>query len=209
MLTVTVALPSPIIVSVTTPPAAPAATIFGADETAERLSYPLWKIILEYQTLSEAFIENNLNEFKYESSYIKLIAYYQEYSISFARKHNLPRSYVTYKKRYCHNKIKIIKSGKYECNNDYFIAYKAVRTDRYSLYNFQYQYLPGETYESRCDCTNEEDSFGLNVGTYKFAESYLGCKKGIIVKCKINFNDVGRVVHDGEKIRCFKITIID
>lgn len=166
-------------------------------------------LILQYQILSEPFIKKNITIIKSKSIYVKLIGKYQKYSNSFAKKYGLFRSYITYKDFYNNNITRIIKSGKYECNNDYFIAYKAVRPDRYSLFNFQYQYLPGKTYESNCDCTDEEDSFGLNVGTYKFAESYLGCNKGIIVKCKINFNDVGRVVHDGEKIRCFKITIID
>jgi hypothetical protein len=33
----------------------------------------------------------------------------------------------------------------YECYDDYFIAYKAIRSDNYSLYNFQYNGI-GNTY---------------------------------------------------------------
>lgn len=106
-------------------------------------------------------------------------------------------------------KEKLIETENYECYDDYFIAYKAIRGDRYSLYNFQYQYLPGETYESSCDCTDTENSFGLNVGTYDFAKSYLDNKKGLIVKCKVYYKDIGRIVDDDDKVRCFKITVLD
>ena len=106
-------------------------------------------------------------------------------------------------------KQKLIKTKLYECHDDYFIAYKAIRPDRYSLFNFQYQYLPGETYESTCDCSESENSFGLNVGTYSHAKQYLIDKRGIIVKCKVYYKDIGRIVHNGEKIRCFKITILE
>ena len=106
-------------------------------------------------------------------------------------------------------KQKLVETEKYECYEDYFIAYKAIRNDRYSLYNFQYQYLPGETYESHCDCTSDENSFGLNVGTYNFAKDYLSSRKGYIVKCKVYYKDIGRIVYDGEKVRCFKITVLE
>ena len=43
---------------------------------------------------------------------------------------------------------------------NHFIANKAIRKDRYSTYNFQYQYLPNEIYEAHCDYTNNENSFG-------------------------------------------------
>ena len=89
---------------------------------------------------------------------------------------------------------------------DGIIAYKGIRSDRYSNYNFQYQYLPGETYASWCDCSSGENSFGLSVWTEEKAREY--CKL-LVVKVKINYEDVGRVVHDGGKIRCKKITILD
>ena len=73
----------------------------------------------------------------------------------------------------------------------------------------QYQYLPGETYESNCDCTSNENSFGLNVGTYDFAKGYLNLKFDFIIKCKVYYKDIGRIVHDGDKVRCCKITVLD
>ena len=157
----------------------------------------LWNYVLTYQKVSEDFIEkhyNLINKNKHKS-HQKILAYLEK------------NVWLYQTKRFKKNAV--IKTGKYECFDDHFIAYKAIRNDRYSFYNFQYQYLPGETYESTCDSTNEDNSFGLNVGTYDFAKDYLGYDKGIIVKCKINYEDIGRIVHDGEKVRCFKITILE
>ena len=94
----------------------------------------------------------------------------------------------------------------YECHDDYFIAYKGIRSDRYSNYNFQYQYLPGETYEAFCDCSSVEGSFGLSVWTEEKAKEY--CNE-LVVNVKVKYEDVGRVVHGGGKIRCRKITILN
>ena len=104
-------------------------------------------------------------------------------------------------------KQQIVDCGLYECYEDYFIAYKAIRNDRYSHFNFQYQYLPNETYEAHCDCTDEKNSFGLSVWTYEGAKNYNN--RGLIVKVKVKYEDVGRLVHDSNKIRCFKIEILE
>ena len=104
-------------------------------------------------------------------------------------------------------KKQIIDCGLYECHKDYFIAYKAIRSDRYSHLNFQYQYLPNQTYECHCDCTSEENSFGLSVWTYEEAKRY--CDSGLIVKVRVRYEDVGRLVHDSNKIRCFKIEVLE
>ena len=161
---------------------------------------------LKYQKLSEQFIEKHLNNINCSQ-----VEYYQKLSDEFIKAHNLniDKDNLWQYKDAKLKKQELIKTGKYECHEDYFIAYKAIRKDRYSLFNFQYQYLPGETYESTCDCTANENSFGLNVGTYKFAKLYFNYRKGIIVKCKISYEDIGRIVHDGDKVRCFKITILE
>ena len=104
-------------------------------------------------------------------------------------------------------KQQIIDCGLYECHEDYFIAYKAIRNDRYSHFNFQYQYLPNQTYECHCDCTDNENSFGLSVWTYEGAKRY--CDSGLIVKVKVKYEDVGRLVHDSNKIRCFNIEVLE
>ena len=66
--------------------------------------------------------------------------------------------------------------------------------------------MPGETYESFCDCSNKENSFGLSVWTEEEAREY--CDE-LVVKVKVNYEDVGRVVDNGGKIRCRKITVLD
>ena len=100
----------------------------------------------------------------------------------------------------------VMDTGLYECHDDYFIAYKGVRGDRYSAYNFQYQYLKGHTYETWCDCSDNENGFGFSAWTETMARAY--CNE-LIVRVKVRYEDVGRVVHNGGKIRCFKIEILD
>ena len=103
-------------------------------------------------------------------------------------------------------KQQVVESSLYECHDDYFIAYKGIRSDRYSKFNFQYQYLTGETYEAWCDCTDNENSFGLSVWTEDDAREY--CNE-LVIKVKVNYEDVGRLVHDNGKIRVRKLTVLD
>ena len=162
-----------------------------------------WINISMYQKLSEEFIR----EFQCKV-YLVRISSYQKLSDNFIEnfkltidKDNWLYKTTKFKKR------QIVKCGLYECYEDYFIAYKAIRNDRYSHFNFQYQYLPNETYETHCDCTGNENSFGLSVWTEKGAKSYND--SGLIVKVKVMYEDVGRLVHNSNKIRCFKIEILE
>ena len=100
----------------------------------------------------------------------------------------------------------VMDTGLYECHDDYFIAYKGIRSDRYSKWNFQYQYLKGHTYETWCDCSNTENSYGFSAWTEEGAKRY--CSQ-LVGRVKVRYEDVGRVVHDGGKIRCFKLEVLD
>ena len=165
-----------------------------------------WYHISEYQKLSEDFIREFKNKVNWE-----YISKYQKLSESFIRefKDRLYTGLIKYNWIYKDKdflKQAVIDTGLYECHEDYFIAYKGIRRDRHSNFNFQYQYLPGETYESWCDCTITRNSFGLSVWTEEKAREY--CDE-LVVKVKVNYEDVGRVVHNGGKIRCRKITILD
>ena len=142
-----------------------------------------WEYISQYQELSESFI----NEFKDKLDNSKI-----EDNWIYKDKDFL--------------KQQVIDTGLYECYDEYFIAYKGIKRNRYSKYNSQYQYLPGETYEAWCDCSSDENSFGLSVWTE--AKAYNYCDE-LVVKVKVNYEDVGRVVHNGGKIRCKKITVLD
>lgn len=149
-------------------------------EFADRVN---WGCISEYQRLSYKFIE----EFK-----DKLDMYYVTDSW-----HNISTE---------EKKRAVMDTGLYECHDDYFIAYKGIRRDRYSNYNFQYQYMKGKTYETWCDCSGEENSYGFSAWTEKGARDY--CNE-LIVRVKVRYEDVGRVVHGGGKIRCFKLEVLD
>ena len=161
-----------------------------------------WDYISIYQPLSEKFIDKHKNLVVW--SYI---SQYQPLSEEFRKKHKLklPSNNWLYKTE-DFKKEQIKNSGLYECYDDYFIAYKGIRRDRYSNFNFQYQYLPGKTYESHADCSSDENSFGLSVWTEEEARDY--CNK-LVVKCKVYYKDVARMVHNNGKIRCFKITILN
>ena len=165
-----------------------------------------WSGISIYQKLSEDFIR----EFKDKVSW-NWISEYQKLSYDFIRefKDNLKLDLII--GNWIYKDAEFLKeqveaTGLYECHDDYFIAYKGIRSDRYSKYNFQYQYLPGETYESFCDCSSSEFSFGLSVWTEGKAKEY---SDELVVKVKVRYEDVGRVVHNGGKIRCRRITILD
>ena len=103
-------------------------------------------------------------------------------------------------------KEQVINTGLYDCHDDYFIAYKGIRSDNYSKYNFQYQYFVGETYESFADYSSDENSFGLSAWTYDKAKKYCNEK---IIKVKIYYKDVARVVYNGGKIRCCKFEVLE
>ena len=163
-----------------------------------------WYCISKYQKLSENFIR----EFQDKIDWLS-VSKYQKLSLEFIKEFDLDinKNNWLYKNT-DFKKKQIVDCGLYECHEDYFIAYKAIRIDRYSHYNFQYQYLPNEVYECHCDCTNEDNSFGLSVWTYEGAKNYYN-NRGLIVKVKVMYEDVGRLVHNSNKIRCSKIEILE
>ena len=165
-----------------------------------------WFCISKYQHLSEDFIREFKNdvEWLYISEYQHLS---KEFIEEFKDKIYMRLSADSWLYKSVEEKKKaVIDTGLYECHDDYFIAYKGIRSDRYSRWNFQYQYLKGETYETWCDCSDNEDSFGFSAWTKKEAREY--CDE-LVVRVKVRYEDVGRVVHNGGKIRCFKLEILD
>ena len=162
-----------------------------------------WKPVSIYQKLSENFIR----EFKNEVYWYD-ISKSQKLSENFIHELNLkidPDNWLYKDKKFKLEKVK--ETGLYEfLDSDHILAYKGIRSDRYSKFNFQYQYLKGETYECHCDCTDDENSFGLSAWTEEKAKEYCG---QLVIKVKINVADIGRIVHDGGKLRCSKFTVID
>ena len=163
-----------------------------------------WDCISKQQKLSEDFIREFKDFVNWEN-----IQDYQKISKEFKKEFNLEiGSYSWLYKDTEFKKNEIIKSGLYDCYDDYFIAYKNIRKDRYSHFNFQYQYLKGETYECHCDCTSSNCSFGLSVWTKPKAEYFNPF--GMIIEVKVKYEDIGRIIngYDG-KIRCFKFEVLD
>ena len=165
-----------------------------------------WDCISKFQNLSESFIRDFQDRVDWY-----WISRYQKLSELFIREFK-DRLHIIEIKDSWHYKTTeekkqaVIATGLYECHDTYFLAYKGIRSDRYSNYNFQYKYEKGGIYESWCDCSNDENSFGLSVWDEPNAREY--CNK-LVVRVKVNYEDVGRVVHDGGKIRCFKIKILE
>ena len=188
-----------------------------------------WDWVVKYQPLSEDFIrefkdkvnwnyisanqhlsENFIREFKDEVNWAWISAY-QHLSKEFIEefKDKIYMNFIAdswHYKSIEEKKKAVMDTGLYECHDDYFIAYKGIRKDRYSRFSFQYQYLKGHTYETWCDCSSNESSYGFSAWTKEGAREY--CKE-LIVRVKVRYEDVGRVVHDGGKIRCFKMEILD
>ena len=165
-----------------------------------------WHLISKYQRLSEDFIREFKNRVDWD-----WIAKHQHLSEDFIRefKDDIYMGLIADSWQYKSTEEKkkaVMDTGLYECHEDYFIAYKGIRTDRYSAYKFQYQYLKGHTYETWCDCSDDEDSYGFSAWTEEKARKY--CDE-LVVRVKIRYEDVGRVVHDGGKIRCFKMEVLD
>jgi hypothetical protein len=162
-----------------------------------------WGNISKYQKLSEKFIR----EFK-DKVYWKCISKYQKLSEGFIREFKLkiaPDNWLYKDKGFKLEKIK--ETGLYEfLDSDHILAYKGIRSDRYSNFNFQYRYLTGETYECHCDCTSSGNSFGLSAWMEEKARKHCG---ELVIKVKINIADIGRIVHNGGKLRCSKFTILD
>ena len=160
----------------------------------------------EYQKLSETFIEQHWNEM---NNYCKhACCKYQKLSETFITKNNLKIDNDNWLYWTTERKMQYIKENtKYEItDNSYLIAYKSVRNNYYSVYNFQYQYEIGKTYESRCDCTDNENSFGLSAWTKENAFKYYS--KGKLLQVKINIKDIGYIVQSNSKIRCTKLTVV-
>jgi hypothetical protein len=160
-----------------------------------------WYCISAHQKLSENFIR----EFKDKVDWV-YISKYQKLSESFIKEFNLKISEDNWLyKSTEYKKDELLKTGKYKLNPEgYFVGYKGIRIDRYSKFNFQYQYLKDHVYKSTADFTNSEDSFGLSVGTYDYAKNY--CNE-LVIEVWFKPEDIARIVKDGEKIRVTKFIV--
>ena len=165
-----------------------------------------WTYISHSQKLSEQFIE----KFQDKVDWYR-ISTYQKLSEQFIEKYKLNVSDKNWLYKTNAEKLIYIKINNlpYELVDDkYIIAYKTIRSDNYSVYNFQYQYFSGNLYEAHCNCnTDNENSFGLSAWTKEEAITYHSTGK--LLKVKIYIEDIGCFVHENNKIRCHKFEVIE
>ena len=170
------------------------------ERNADRVA---WYYISQYQKLSEEFIERNSDRVS-----LPWINYYQKLSDEFRTKHNLelPENNWLYADKETKRKV-IENCNLYKLDGDYVIAFKGIRSDGYSKYNFQYHYELGGIYEAHADHSlDEENSFGLSAWTEEKACEYCDEK---LVKVKIHLDDVAALVHNCGKIRCKRFEVIE
>ena len=167
-----------------------------------------WDYISKYQTLSEDFIIEFSNKVDWDC-----IFKYQKLSEDFIKnyKNKINKDLLKNNWMYKNNKFKLKylkKIGIYEILDDkYIIAYKSCRKNGSSIYNHRYNYKVGNTYKSNCDCNvDNKNSFGLSAWTREKALDY--CKEKLL-KVKINIEDIGCIVHNNSKIRCYKLTVLE
>lgn len=173
------------------------------NEFANRLN---WRHACLYQQLSEEFITKHINEIDWVS-----VSMNQKLSPQFIAKwkDHLIMNYVNDNWQYQSTEFKkkqVEKTGLYECHDDYFIAYKGVRGNGYSKFNFKYQYEVGHVFTDFCDYSMNENGFGLSVWTKGQAKEY---GNPYYLKVKVRYEDVGRVIRSGAKIRCTRIEILE
>jgi hypothetical protein len=175
-----------------------------SEEFIERNKYLVeWVWISRYQSLSEEFIEKNKNLVDW-----CWISIYQILSEEFRSKHNLTISKHNWLYVDKETKRKAIEDcGLYTLDGDYVIAYKGITKDWCSKFDRRYKYYLNGIFKSRADHNcNHIDSFGLSAWTEEKARKYCNEK---IVKVRAHLDHVVALVHDGHKLRCTQIEIIE
>lgn len=164
-----------------------------------------WDSISQYQRLPEGLIAEYEDRVNWEN-----ISRYQHLSNAFIQAHKDRLDMDQIRDNWSYKTPEDLEqavrdSGWYECHEGYCIAYKGIRSDRYGHDNFRYRYMPGETYETFADCSDDPYSFGFFAWTREDAKKYY---REVIVPCRIEYKDVARIIEDG-RIRCRKLTVLE
>lgn len=172
-----------------------------------------WSLIAVYQKLSEPFIIEFMDRFA-SMNMLKDILKYQVVSCELFNSIKRFEYYAdtSSKWSYASKEVKLnaLKNiSHYEIIDDeYIVAYKMVRLDNYSHYNFQYKYEVGQEYEAHCNChVDEENSFGLSAWTKE--KAILSYDNGKLLKVHIDIDDIGVIIPERDyKIRAKKFKVI-
>jgi len=169
-----------------------------------------WISISTYQKLSEEFIR----EFQEKVNWISISAYQklsEDFIREFQEKLDLQKikSDSNWLYKTGDEKLEIVRNTElYEIDGDYVIAYKSTKWDGSSAYKPTfYIYEVDGIYESNADynCLHE-NSHGLSAWTKEKAYEYNNQK---LFKIKVHKDDLSACVHNGGKLRCSKIEIIE
>lgn len=167
-----------------------------------------WKYVSEYQALSEKFIEQYKNKLD-----LDLVIKSQKLSDNFFKKYNLTKPVNNWLYETVENKLKYIQeNSKFKIQNDekgdmYLIAYKTVKDDYSSIFNYGYKFIPGNIYNNHCNCDlTEDNSFGINLTTKQRSIDWYDNGRLLIVKVYIK--DIGSFIPKTQKVRVFKVEII-
>ena len=167
--------------------------------------YVEWIHISRYQKLSEEFIR----KFKYKLNWFN-ISQYQKLSDEFWNEFkeelgDKPKDNLLYWTN--KQKLELLKQyPQYKIEDGYVYAFKGIRSDRYSAYNYQFKYEVGKIYECHADHNlGHEDSFGLSCWTYEEAENY--CNQ-LVIQVRFKIEDLAAVVHQGGKLRVSKFEVL-
>jgi hypothetical protein len=164
-----------------------------------------WTYISRYQKLSEGFI----GEFKDKVDWVH-ISRYQKLSDEFWEEFkeqlgDKPTDNLLYWTN--EQKLELLKQyPQYKIENNYVYAFKGIRSDRYSKFNFQFKYEVGKIYECHADhVLGNENSFGLSCWTYDKAKEY--CDE-LVIKVRFKIEHLAAVVHEGGKLRVSKFEVL-
>ena len=168
-----------------------------------------WNYISQCQKLSEEFIREFQNKVYWDN-----ISQCQKLSEEFIREFDLKIKDFCWLYWTKEEKLKYIKENKLDevydlIDDEYLIAYKSTKKDGTSVFCNWMKYEVGNTYEDwHCDCNaNCENSFGLSAWTKEEALEYHN--NGLLFKVKIKIDDIGCFVHNGGKIRCWKLEVLE
>ena len=101
-------------------------------------------------------------------------------------------------------KKKMVSDAKvYDCYDEYFIAYKAIRNDNYSYFGFAWNFIIGNTYVKHADFLATSESFGFHI-TPKDVAKRLGDK---VIKVKVYYDDLS-YISDQDEAACSKIEVL-
>jgi hypothetical protein len=171
-------------------------------EHADRVD---WIGISCYQTLSEDFIREHVDKVDWDE-----ISRHQTLSEGFIREFadriSVPEE--TWRCKTPEEKLEAAREAGYEIRNGKVVAFKSVRRNLASVYQPGLVYAIGKHFRaSNCDCLpSNENSFGLSAWTREGALGYYS--RGKLLEVEVDPEDLGVIVHNGSKIRCFGFRIV-